>query len=142
MATQARQPAAPVVMLVLAVGLLVAGCQTSERYQGQSRTVATWQGRTLSVELPDAVRVPGAHYAAVEALLARGYAIEADEVTADRGFVAARGPDGSMLGGVRRVVVRTALTPQHIGQSITLEPAGDEVTARAILDDVLGRLGL
>lgn len=146
MAAQGRQFAALALTLALTLALglcpLLAGCQVSERYQGQSRTVATWQGRTLSVELPDAVRVPGAHYAAVEALLARGYAIEADEVTADRGYVAARGPDGSMLGGVRRVVVRTSLTPQDVGQTITLEPAGDEVTAWAILDDVLVRLGL
>lgn len=141
MAPQARQLAT--FFLIAFVGLCpLAGCQTSQRYHGQSRTVATWQGRTLSVELPDAIRVPGAHYAAVEALLARGYAIEADEATADRGFVAARGPDSSLVSGVRRVVVRTSLTPSNVGQTITLEPVGDEVTARAILDDVLVRLGL
>mgnify|MGYP001793236596 CR=1 FL=1 len=118
------------------------GCQKSLRYHGSSGLVATWQARTLSVELPDPVRVPGAHYAAVEALVARGYAIEADETTADRGYLAARGPNGTVVGGYRRVVVRTALTPAAVGQSITIEPAGDELVARAILADVLLRLGL
>lgn len=141
MAAKGRQLAA----LVMVLGLLAAplvGCRASERYQGQSRLVATWQARTLSVELPDPVRVPGAHYAAMEALLARGYAIEAEETTADRGYIAARGPDRTVLSGVRRVVVRTALTPSAVGLRITVEPAGDEVAARAILDDVLGRLDL
>jgi hypothetical protein len=146
MAAQGRQFTALALMLALtlAFGLcpLLAGCQVSERYQGQSRIVATWQGRTLTAELPDAVRVPGAHYAAVEALLARGYAIEADEATADRGLVVGRGPDSTIMAGYRRVVVRSALTPQHVGLSLTVEPVGDEVLARAILDDVLLRLGL
>lgn len=138
MAAQTRQSAAALLIALC----LVAGCQSSQRYQGESRTVATWQGRTLSAEVPDAVGVPGAHYAAVEALLARGYALEADEATADRGYVAASGPDGTMLGGHRRVVVRTALTPSAVGIKVTLEPVGDEVAARAILDGVLRRLGL
>lgn len=137
MAAKGRQLAALFVMAAL-----LTGCQTSERYQGESRTVATWRGRTLSVELPDAVTVPGAHYAAVEALLARGYAIDADEATRDRGYLAAMGPDGTALGSYKRVVVRTGLTPSAVGLGITLEPAGDEVMARAILDDVLIRLGL
>ena len=139
MAAQGRQLAAA---LAVSLCALLAGCQTSERYQGASGLVATWQGRTLSAELPDPVRVPGAHYAAVEALMARGYAIVADEATADRGYLVARGPDGTMLSGVRRVVVRTGLTPSAVGMSITVEPAGDEVAARGILDDVLARLGL
>ncbi|MEQ9096730.1 MAG: hypothetical protein RIE32_10755 [Phycisphaerales bacterium] len=143
MAAKARHPAALLIALAVpAAPLLVGGCQTSERYQGESRTVATWKGRTLSAEVPDAVGVPGAHYAAVEALQARGYAIVADEATADRGYLAARGPDGTVLGDYRRVVVRTALTPAAVGVEISLEPAGDEVAARAILDDVLRRLGL
>lgn len=137
MASQRRQLAA-----ILLIAAVLTGCQTSERYQGESRTVATWQGRTLSIELPDAVTVPGAHYAAVEALLARGYAIDADEATRDRGYLAAKGPDGTALGSYKRVVVRTGLTPSAVGLGITLEPAGDEVVARAILDDVLVRLGL
>lgn len=126
---------------VLAASVVAIGCQTSQRYQGQSERVATWQGRTLSVELPDAVRVPGAHFAAAEALRARGYAIDTDEATADRGLLVAREPDATVLGGWRKVVVRTRLTPTAVGLGITLEPAGDEVTARAILDDVLARLG-
>lgn len=138
MAPQARQAA----VLLVAALVLAAGCQTSERYQGESRVVATWQGRTLSAEVPDAVGVPGAHYAAVEALQARGYAVIADETTVDRGYLAASGPDGTALGGYRRVVVRTALTPAAVGVKITLEPAGDEVAARAMLDEVLRRLGL
>jgi hypothetical protein len=137
MAAHGRQLAA-----LFVIACLLGACQSSERYQGESRTVATWQGRTLRAELPDAVTVPGAHYAAVEALQARGYAIDADEATRDRGFVAARAPDGTLMGGYRRVVVRTGLTPAAVGLGITLEPAGDEVVARAILDDVLLRLGL
>ena len=141
MAAQARHTAAPLIALLIAT-LLSSGCQTSERYQGETGIVAKWHGRTLSTEVPDAVGVPGAHYAAVEALQSRGYAVVADEATADRGYLAARGPDGTVMGGYRRVVVRTALTPAAVGVKITLEPAGDEVAARAILDDLLRRLGL
>ncbi|MEO1279803.1 MAG: hypothetical protein AAFV77_12670 [Planctomycetota bacterium] len=145
MAAQGRQPAIRLIAALACVSaplLSTPGCQKSLRYHGQSGLVATWQARTLSVELPDPVRVPGAHYAAVEALIARGYAIESDDTTADRGYVSARGPDATVMAGYRRVVVRTALTPAAVGQTITIEPAGDEVTARAILDDVLIRLGL
>lgn len=126
--------------------VLVAGCRASYRLHGSQHgghgIIAAWQGRTLRAELPDAVRVPGAHAAAAQALLARGYSLEADELSADRGLLVARQPDGSMLGPVRRVVVRTALTPAQVGLTITLEPAGQEATARAIFDDVLARIGL
>lgn len=128
--------------LALAMAFVAGGCQSSHRYQGQSGLVASWQGRTLAVSLPDAVRVPGAHFAAAQALLGRGYAIDADEATADRGLLVARAPDQSVLGGWRKVVVRSSLTPTDVGLRITLEPVGDEVMARAILDDVLARLDL
>lgn len=118
---------------------LLAGCATQPRLQGHSETLATHSGRTLEAELPDRVRVPGALAAAAAALADRGYAIESRQMSTDSGRIVARRPSAP---AVERVVVRSRLTARAVGVWITLEPFGDEVAARAILDDVLARLGL
>ncbi len=115
------------------------GCATEPRLQGRSEIVASHQGRTLTAELPDRVRVPGALAAAAAALADRGYAIEHRRMTTDAGQIVARRPSAP---APERVIVRSRLTSRAVGVSITLEPLGDEVAARAILDDVLARLGL
>ncbi|MEO1009302.1 MAG: hypothetical protein AAFX79_12125 [Planctomycetota bacterium] len=122
--------------------LSIAGCETYQRTQGESQIVAGFRGRTLHAELPDAVRVPGAHYASVAALRTRGYAIEEDEVSRDSGRVVGRQARSAARDALDRVVIRTRLTPSRVGVSITTQPLPDEVLARSILDDVLVRLGM
>ncbi|MFG0286013.1 MAG: hypothetical protein ACF8R7_16470 [Phycisphaerales bacterium JB039] len=117
----------------------MAGCATQPRLQGHSEILASYSGRTLKAELPDRVRVPGTLAAAAGALIDRGYTLESREVTDDSGRIVALRPDAGTL---ERVVVRSRLTPRAVGISITLEPWGDEVLSRAILDDVLARLAL
>jgi hypothetical protein len=119
--------------------VLLGACATQPRLQGRSETLAAHSGRTLSAELPDRVRVPGVLAAVAGALEDRGYSIESRRVTADSGRIIARRPSAP---APERVVVRSRLTARAVGITITLEPFGDEVAARAILDDVLGRLGL
>ena len=132
---------APILVCMLGfLGLLgAAGCATQPRLQGHSEILASYSGRTLKAELPDRVRVPGSLAAAAGALVGRGYTIESREVTDDSGRIVARRPDAGRL---EKVVVRSRLTPRAVGISITLEPWGDEVLSRAILDDVLTRLAL
>jgi hypothetical protein len=126
-------------ILALVVGALPGACATQPRLQGHSEILASHQGRTLWAELPDRVRVPGALAAAQGALADRGYTVESRQVTMDSGRLIARRPSAPAS---ERVVVRSRLTSRAVGMQITIEPFGDEVAARAILDDVLVRLGL
>lgn len=126
-------------LAAFAAAALLSGCATQPRLQGHTDVLATHSGRTLAAELPDPIRVPGALAAAAEALLSRGYTIENRQVTADYGRVIARRPSAP---APERVVIRSQLTPRAVGLTITLEPFGNEVIARAILDDTLARLAL
>jgi len=128
--------------VLAAATLPICACQSSDRVQGRAGIVASYAGRTLHARLPDAVRVPGAHYAARAALVGRGYTLEADEVTTDEGRLVATAPRSALTDRLDRVEVRTRLTPSRVGVRVTTQPLPDEVLARAILDDVLVRLGM
>jgi hypothetical protein len=115
------------------------GCKATPGYQGGHRAIlATYRFRTLTADLPATVRVPAVVAAARQALADRGYAVRPAR-TEDEGTLEATAPEASDF---ERVVVSARLTSGGTRVQVTVEPLGDQAESRAILDGILGRLGL
>jgi hypothetical protein len=140
-------------MLVTA-GLLAtvacqSGCKSTLGYQGKpgqdgspGRVLATYSIPTLKTELPPEVAVESIAAAATVVLESRGYTIERSDVSSDRATVSAKMPgDGDLSRGFDRTTVRARVTGAGTGLTITVEPWGDEMISRALLDAILARLG-
>ena len=122
-------------LIVLAAGLCLGGCARSHETTLRDGRAALYEWRTLTTDV--AARVPSVVSGAEAALRARGYTITRLETSEDRGVVA-----GEPGGGGDRVVVRAWVIAEATRVGVTVEPWGGEDTARAVLDDVLRRVGL
>jgi hypothetical protein len=119
---------------------LLAGCRAAPAYQGVKHEVlATYQYRRLRTDIPGSVRVPAAIAAAESSLRNRGYAVRSSTATEDRGRVEAVPPDAGLF---EEVVVSAAAVGGATRVDIVIEPMGDQVRSRAIMDGILSRLGL
>jgi hypothetical protein len=124
---------------VIALAATLAACaQPTLGYQGKNRVLATYNTPTLKTELPPEVSVEAVADAAEVTLIARGYTIERREVSGDRATVSAKQAGD---GGWDRTVVRGRVTGAGTGLTVVIEPFGDEMISRAILDAILARLG-
>jgi hypothetical protein len=129
--------------------LIVGGCKSTLGYQGKSgvdgspgRVLATYSIPTLKTELPPDVAVESIAAAATAVLEARGYTIERSDVSSDRATISAKMPgDGELSRGLDRTVVRSRITGAGTGLTVTVEPWGEEMISRALLDAILARLG-
>lgn len=126
---------------VMLVGLLAAvpGCRAKVEQQGRMGTTAAYSAGSLSADLPATVRVQAAVAAAESALRDRGYTIGARRASEDSGFVEAKLPRPGLF---ERTKVEARVTGGGTRLTVKVEPWGDEPASRAILDDVLKRLGL
>ena len=91
------------------------------------------------------MRVPAVMAAAESALVQRGYSVVSRRGTEDSGRVEAVPPGARHSvwpGASERVLVSARVTPRGTQVKVTVEPLGDEAIARAILDDMLYRLGI
>lgn len=124
------------------VGALV-GCRSSEGYEGRSGVMATYRLGTLTSEAPDEVRVPAVIAAADAALRARGYGITSKQVTEDRGWIRARPPGATEpeVIDLEDVTVWSRVSRNGTKIGVDVKPIRAEAQARAVLDDVLRRLG-
>lgn len=135
-----RRGGVSVRLAVCVVGALAgAGCETTVESQGRSRTSAAYSVGALSADLPSTVRVPAAIAAAESALRDRGYTIGARRATEDSGFVEAKLP---RAGWLEKTKIQAGVSGGGTRVSVKVEPWGDEAQSRAILDDVLKRLGM
>lgn len=125
------------ILVCLAI-VLVAGCKAKPAWQGRGDVLALYQFRTLSAEFPDQIGVPAVVASAEAALRSRGYAVTRSETTRDKGVVHAKKPNPEML---EKVVVIVRLSRLGTRVELRLDPFGDEPQSRAILDDMLVRLG-
>jgi hypothetical protein len=131
----------------LVVMVALAGCATKPRVQRVGPVLASYSFRTLTADLGADLRVPAVVTAAEFALADRGYTVSSRWMTEDAGRVIAHaqgsaigfGPRDAML---EKVVVSAALTASGTRVKVTAEPMGNEAFSRAILDDMLRRLGL
>jgi len=109
--------------------------------------MAAYSFRTLSANLGMDIRVPVVVTAAEQALGERGYTISSRRMTEDSGRVVAVAAGSSLGHGFRdglseRVVVTAQLTARGTRVKVSAQPLGNEAISRAILDDILLRLGL
>lgn len=98
---------------------------------GASRTV-----------LPRDIGVRAAIAAGEQALTSRGYAIERDEATADKGAVVGVGRPLRWLGLEARVRVVARLTSEGVEMTVERTPPRNAEADRALLSEVRSRLGL
>lgn len=115
------------------------GCQTSIKQEGASRTAAAYSFGTLEADLPQSVRVPAVLGAADAALRRRGYSVPSGAATEDRGEVRGEPSAQSDASSVR---VNAWIVPGATRVGVKVGWVGDETLSRAILDEVLQRLGL
>jgi hypothetical protein len=126
------------VALVLLGAVVLAGCKSKPQWQGRGDVLAIYTATTLTAEFPDEIPVPAVTAAAETALRNRGYAVASSESTRDRGRLEAKMPNPWVL---ERVIVMSRLSDLGTRVQIRIDPLGDEARARAILDDMLVRLG-
>ena len=125
---------------LVVLGLLAAGgCQASYSQAGATRTVAAYEFGSLKADLPQTCRVPAVVAAGEAALRHRGYAITASSATDESGTVEAKSPAARNLGNAE---VWAEVIPDGTRVGVKVGLLGDEDASRAILDDVLRRLGL
>lgn len=136
--TAARALALSVAALLCAAVFI--GCETTTARQGSSQILAGYNIGTLEADLPEQTR-PQAVIAAGEAALRhRGYSVTSNTSTADRGSVEAKPPHGGFFDGTTEVWARLGSYGTRVGVKVGL--AGNETESRAILDEILARLGL
>lgn len=123
----------------MVAALVAAGCKSTVESQGRSRTSAAYSAGTLSADLPSTVRVQAAIAAAESALRDRGYTIGTRRATEDTGFVEAKAP---RAGWLEKTTVAAKISGGGTRVTVNVEPWGDQSLSRAILDDVLKRLGM
>lgn len=117
----------------------LAGCKATTEDHGRQNISAAYSAPTLSSDLPSTVRVQAAIAAAESALRDRGYTIGERRTTEDTGFVTAKAPNPGWL---EKTTVRARVAGSTTRVTIDVEPWGDQALSRAILDDILKRLGL
>lgn len=125
----------------LLLGLLaLTGCRASEGFAGRSGVAASYRLGTLTADLPDEVRVRSVLAAADATLRARGYSVVGEQATADRGWARGSPPAGSLL-ELEDVTIWSRLSRTGTRLGVDVKPIGAEAQARAIMDDLLRRLG-
>lgn len=126
-------------MVLSLAGLVAAGCQTPVREEGDSRTPAAYNFGTLEADVPLRYRVPAVLSASEAALRRRGYAVSAGATTEDQGSV--RG-QAAATSEASDVTVSARVVPSGTRIGIKVGFFGDETTSRAVMDEILRRLGL
>ena len=109
--------------------------------------MAAYSFRTLTANLGMDMRVPLVVTAAEQALGQRGYTISSRRMTEDSGQVIAVAAGSSLGHDFRdglseRIVFSAKLTASGTRVKVSAQPLGNEAISRAILDDILLRLGL
>ncbi len=125
--------------LLVVLGASLAGCQTSSREEGSSRTVAAYSFGDLDADLPMSCRVPAVIAAADATLRRRGYSVSSGATTEDRGEVRGEPAPQSDAPSVR---IDAYVVPGATRISIKVGFLGNETLSRAILDEILQRFGL
>ena len=130
-------------LIMLAMVAVLCGCSSSKppfTTHGSDRSIrATQSMRTLYATLPAHVRVNAVLAAAEQTLLARGYSVTRAALTSDAGTILAEPPQPSSTDQVK---IRAYVYGSGTRIEITVKHWGDGDRARAILDDILRRLGL
>lgn len=135
-----RRWAAILACALLAVGpWLPFGCESSYSMVGKSPIWAEYSFGSLAADLPRSTRVPAVVGAADAALRHRGYSITSAAATEEEGAVHAVPPAS---GGGRGVGVWARAIGEGTRVKVKVGLVGNEALSRAVLEDILRRLGL
>ncbi len=118
-----------------------AGCVSqppSYGWHGERQLAAVYVNKTLHSELPVTIPPPSVRAAAERVLHARGYTVTASEATNDRTRVVASPPRRQLF---KKVTIGSSLTASGTRVGVTIEPGGNETTARDLLESMLTLLG-
>ena len=139
----------PIIIRIIAAlaGVSAAGCAAEPKLQQSGTVWAAYSFRTLTADLGMDIRVPVVVTAAEQALGERGYTIASRRMTEDSGQVVAVSAGSSLGHDLRdglseRVIISAKLTAMGTRVKVSARPLGNEAISRAILDDILLRLGL
>lgn len=127
-----------VATLAVICAMALIGCKAKPAWQGRGDVLALYEYRTLKAEFPDQIGVPAVVASAETALRSRGYAITRSDWTRDKGVVHGKKPNPNWL---EKVVVIVHLSRLGTRVEVRMDPWGNEAQSRAILDDMLVRLG-
>jgi len=137
------------VMALGAVGVVMGsvGCQRpTYREQGGTLTVyGVYANGVLASLTPPETRVPAVMAAAEETLRRRGYTITRRDITEDLGVLRAEPPHAVVRSPVTvrdPVTVRAVLERDGTMVTVRVGRLGNEAASRAILDEMLRRVGL
>jgi len=130
-------------LIILVLTAALCGCNSSKppfTTHGSDRSIqATQSVRTLYATLPSHVRVNAVLAAGEQTLRARGYTVTRTASTSDSGTILAEPPKPSSADQIK---FKAYVYGSGTRVEITVKPWGGGDRARAILDDVLRRLGL
>lgn len=137
---RARVSALVVASSLMATAVLApGGCSTSVREQGDTGIAARYQAVTLTADIPHPSG-PEAVIDAAEATLKQiGWSVDERVVRPGSAVINGRPANAGKLDTVT-ITARAEGGPTQL--KITIGPWGDEVMSRAILEDVLMRLGM
>lgn len=125
-------------LVMCAAGLV--SCNTAEvQTQGSRETEAAYSLRSLTSSLPEWVTPQAVAAAAEQTFRDRGYSVVSSDSTTDSAKVVAREPG---KGPLKKHVVTASWNRAGSSVSVVSKPLGDQIRSRAILDGVLGRLGV
>lgn len=125
-------------LAMCAAGLV--SCNTAEvQTQGSRETEAAYSLRSLTSSLPEWVTPQAVAAAAEQTFRDRGYSVVSSDSTTDSAKVVAREPG---KGPLKKHVVTASWNRAGSSVSVVSKPLGDQTRSRAILDGVLGRLGV
>ena len=131
----------PLAIAAMVAGLVLGACQNQRvvPLAGADHSIVTeYSWGSLSANLPPEMGVLTVGAAAESALRGRGYVIDAASGTKDHVEVIGR---ASVHSGLDTVHIESALTPTGTSICISVGMFGDQSASRAILDDVLSKLG-
>lgn len=126
----------------VSLAVVLGGCASNTRVYDvghETHLRALYTNGELICRLPGSVPVESAVAAGAQTLERTGHAISARESTSYRGRVVGR-PGGERL--YEKASITTIRGDDNTRVTIAVEPFGDEPTSRAVLDEMLLRLGL
>ncbi len=136
--TRARARTA-ILLFAIGAGALVS-CNSAEvQTQGSRETEASYSLRSLTSALPEWVTPQAVAAAAEQTFRDRGYSVVTSSSTTDSAKVVAREPG---KGPLKKHVITASWNRAGSSVSVVSKPFGDQTRSRAILDGVLGRLGI
>ncbi len=129
----------------LLISLALPGCRATTTRVGEDRGIRAHHAyRTLRTTLYERPPIRGVAAATNVALRDRGYTVAVNDASDDKARIEAWPSATTGRWGEKpfdRVIVNILPVKAGTQVQVTIDPAGNQAMSRAILDDILGRIG-